>query len=100
MTTFLGVFLIVLIILLFAAFILHIVGIVIDGGEIDRWEHVVSILLVTFVIMALGCVAAVISDTPTAMDVYEGRTEMKYNITVRGNDTIITDITVVLKENK
>ena len=93
-------FLCVSIILLFAAFILHIVGVVKDGGETDRWEHVVSILLVTFVFMALAYAAAIISDTPTAMDVYEDKTEIKYDITIRGNDTIITDSTVVFKENK
>lgn len=62
-------------------------------------EHVVSILIVTFVIVALGCVAAFIRDTPTAMDVYEGKTEMKYDITICGNDTIVDSI-LVLKENK
>jgi hypothetical protein len=93
-----AIFLFILMILLVAAIILHVIGVVKDGGKTDSWEHVLSALLVAFVIVALGCVAAVISDTPTAMDVYEGKTEMKYDITIRGNDTIV-DSTVVLKKD-
>jgi hypothetical protein len=50
--------------------------------------------------MGLAYTAAIIKSTPTAMDVYEGKTEMKYDITIHGNDTIITDSTVVFKTNK
>lgn len=92
------IFLLILMILLGVALILHAIGVVKDGGKTDRWEHILSALLVALVFVELGGLAA-ISDTPTAMDVYEGKTEMKYNITIRGNDTIV-DSTVVLKENK
>jgi hypothetical protein len=92
-------FLIALMILLLAAIIFHVIGTVKDDGKTDRWEHVMSLLLTALVFVALGGLAGFINDTPTAMDVYEGKTEMKYNITIRGNDTIV-DSTVVLKENK
>ena len=91
--------LLVSVILLFAVFILHIVGVAKDGGEIDRWEHIVASLLTTFVILGLAIATVIIRGTPTAMDVYESKTEMMYNVTIRGNDTIV-DSTVVLKEDK
>jgi hypothetical protein len=66
-----------------------------DGSGWDILAIICQIgLIVSFILLIHESTV-----TPTAMDVYEGKTEMKYNITIRGNDTIV-DSTVVLKENK
>lgn len=67
--------------------------------DVSGWDVLVvffQIVLTVSLIILLGKSTS----TPTAMDVYEGKTEIKYDVTIRGNDTIITDSTVVFKANK
>jgi hypothetical protein len=67
-----------------------------DGSGWDILAIICQIgLIVSFILLIHESTV-----TPTAMDVYEGKTEIKYDVTIRGNDTIITDSTVVFKTNK
>jgi hypothetical protein len=67
-----------------------------DGNGWDILAIICQIVLTVSLIILAGFSRVI----PTAMDVYEGKTEIKYDVTIRGNDTIITDSTVVFKTNK
>ena len=53
-----------------------------------------TVLMITSNSILIAIIASMIKDKPTAMDVYQGKTTLKYTVV----DSVITDSTVVFRK--
>ena len=61
------------------------------------FSHGILIGALTTIMLAPGVMTLVLEKDPTAIDVYRGKTDLEIQYTIRNNDTISCDTTVVFK---
>lgn len=57
---------------------------------------IIGVIFTIFI--GAGCLVWVLEDTPDAIDVHRGRTDMIVTYSVKNNDTISCDTTIVFKD--
>lgn len=57
---------------------------------------IIGVIFTIFI--GAGCLVWVLEDTPDAIDVHRGRTDMVVTYSVKNNDTISCDTTIVFKD--
>lgn len=86
-------------ILLVVGFLILIIVLGLCIGQISEDNDTplgVSIFLIVLTLIGFGCVAGAFTNTPTAMDVYQGKTELR--ITYEGKTPV--DSTVIYKKGR